>query len=77
MTSSWKRNGVNGLSRDEGVGVETAKGSWEAEADEDGLFMEGDSLKELVLEERRSSRDGGVIPSSLYSQSICTNVVDS
>lgn len=63
------------------MGVEIAKGSWLAEADEDvdeGLLQkERDPLKELVIEEGRSSSDGGAKPSSLCSQSICINVVDS
>ena len=77
--SSLKRRGVKGLVRDEGVGVETAKGSWLAEADEDLdeaiIEAEEDPVKELALEEGRSSSEGGIKPNSLYSQSICTNMV--
>ena len=78
--SSLKRRGVKGLVRDEGVGVETAKGSWPAEADEDVdkaiIEPERDPLKELALEEGRSSSDGSIKPNSPCSQSICTSMVD-
>jgi hypothetical protein len=80
--SSRKRNGVKGFNRDEGVGVETANGSLDANEDvqdaKDDLHeVLFDPLKGLALEEGRSSSDGDAMPSSLCKKSICTNVVDS
>lgn len=78
-TFSWKRRGVRGLVRDDGVGVETAKGSLKVESDDEvRVEMERETAKEFELdEEGRSSSDGGAMPNSVYSQSIWTSVADS
>ena len=80
--SSWKRRGVNGFVRDEGVGVDTANGSLDANEAQDvnesvhEVLFE-DPLKGLALEEGSTSSDGDAMPSSLCKKSICTKVVDS
>ena len=65
--------------RDERVGVETSRnGSSDADCDVDDLLFERETeaLKERG-DDVRSSKIGGGMPSSVCSQSICTNVADS
>ena len=77
--------GVIGLSRDAGVGVDIAtidmelerKGSLPCIVLQDELDRGGYGRPRVEEEDGRSPRDGGVIPSSAYSQSICTRCPES
>ncbi len=80
-----RRKGVLVLLRVIGVGVEVKNGSDEELVlavrllhEEGGRLMDG-TRKKAVDEagDVRSSDEGGVIPSSVYSQSICTIVAES
>ena len=69
--SSRNRNGVIGLPRQAGVGVDMANGSDEDD-EEPGREAEEDAQDDML----KSSKAGGDIPSSVYSQSIWIKVVD-
>ena len=77
-SSDRNKSGVRGLRRQAGVGVDIETDMLEVERNGSELFlllhdelergMGGGTRKEDV--DGRSSRDGGVMPSSVYSQSI-------
>lgn len=77
-SSSWKSRGVRGLVRVDGVGVETVNGSLGEELDDEvRREVEKEAVRKFELDEERSSSAGGAMPSSVYSQSICTRVAES